>query len=156
LIDDHSVSLITVAQALHWFDFDAFYKEVRRVTKPNGLLAAWTYGLTRISDRIDPIVDDFYHNTVGEFWPPESRYIENEYRDMPFPFEELELPSFEIEAIWSAADFLNFLRTWSSVKRYIKAHGKDPVSAIEPSITARWPGPSCSVRWPLTVRLGRI
>src|ERR1043165_5287441 len=33
-----SVDLVTVAQALHWFDFDRFYREVQRVLRPGGLI----------------------------------------------------------------------------------------------------------------------
>ena len=35
---DHSVDVITVAHALHWFNINAFRKECRRILKPNGLV----------------------------------------------------------------------------------------------------------------------
>jgi len=52
-LDDQSVDLITVAQALHWFEFDSFFKEVERVAKPNSVLAVWCYELHQISPAVD-------------------------------------------------------------------------------------------------------
>ncbi|MGH8214998.1 MAG: class I SAM-dependent methyltransferase, partial [Rhodanobacteraceae bacterium] len=42
-----SADAVTVAQALHWFDLDAFVPEVRRVCKPGALFAAWSYAYCR-------------------------------------------------------------------------------------------------------------
>src|SRR5690606_23864417 len=46
---DQFFDLITVAQAIHWFDFDKFFQEVKRVGKPDSLLAVWGYGLLKIN-----------------------------------------------------------------------------------------------------------
>ncbi len=91
-LPDHSVDLVTVAQALHWLDLERFYDEVRRVLKPGGLLAVWSYNLLRTDSAIDAQVDAFYSRTVGPYWPPERRWIENGYRDLPFPFPEMAPP----------------------------------------------------------------
>src|SRR5574339_1232447 len=59
-LEDSSVDLVTVAVAIHWFNFDEFYREVKRVLEPNGVLAAWTYSLTEISPEIDPLIHKYY------------------------------------------------------------------------------------------------
>src|ERR671925_337464 len=59
-LNDSSVDLITVAVAIHWFNFDEFYREVKRVLKPDGVLAAWTYNSVEISPEIDQLVDQYY------------------------------------------------------------------------------------------------
>ncbi|MCG8433115.1 MAG: class I SAM-dependent methyltransferase, partial [Gammaproteobacteria bacterium] len=99
-IKESSVDLITVAQALHWFDFDAFYSEAKRVLKPSGVIAVWTYGLHQISNDVDPISERFYKDIVGEFWPPERRFVEEGYSSIPFPFDELSVPGFEMSVNW--------------------------------------------------------
>ena len=43
-IDEHSVDVVTVAQGLHWFDTDAFFRQCQLALKPTGILAVWGYG----------------------------------------------------------------------------------------------------------------
>ncbi len=157
-LPDASVSLVTVAQALHWFDLDRFYAEVRRVAKPGGLFAAWTYDLCSISDAVDPIVNHLYECTVGPYWPPERRHTENGYADLPMPFDMLEVPPLAMSADWTMAQFCAYLRTWSATQRYQAAKGEDPVAAIEPVLAQAWGNPEQpqAIVWPLTVRAGRV
>lgn len=156
-LPDHGTSLVTVAQALHWFDLDGFYSQVRRVLAPRGLFAAWTYDLCSISDAVDPIVDELYTNTVGEYWPPERRHTENGYADLRMPFDLLEVPPFSMAADWTMAQFCAYLRTWSATQRYVSMKGEDPIAAIEPALASAWGDPerALAVVWPLTVRAGR-
>jgi SAM-dependent methyltransferase len=152
-----SADLIVVAQALHWFDLDRFYGEARRVLKPGGALAAWCYGLTRVSPEIDPIVDDFYRNVVGPYWPPERRYIDERYASLPFPFTELDAPAFEMSARWSLDEFVGYLGTWSAVKRYRRERGEEALTLIRDRLARVW-SPAQekrAVRWPIHMRLGR-
>ncbi|MEL7363682.1 MAG: class I SAM-dependent methyltransferase, partial [Bacteroidota bacterium] len=160
---DNSVDLVTVAQALHWFDRPAFFAEARRVLRSGGVLAAWTYGPTRITPAIDAIVDPFYRDTVGPYWPPERRHPEDGYASIDFPFddpdegERLRLPTFAMTADWHRSDFVGYLSTWSAVKRYREATGTDPIPALDHMLAARWPNDEARlVRWPLTVHAGRL
>ena len=153
-----SCDIITVAQALHWFDLAAFYAEAKRVLKAEGVLAVWSYNLLRINPVIDAIVNHFYTDTVGSFWPPERKLVEKGYRDLPFPFEELNAPEFAITAEWSADALLGYLGTWSASRRYQKELGQDPIPLIERELRNAWPDPGkpLLVRWPLAIRLGRL
>jgi SAM-dependent methyltransferase len=152
-----SCNLITVAQALHWFDLVAFYTEAKRVLKPEGVLAVWSYNLLRIDPAIDAVVNHFYIDTVGPFWPAERKLVENGYRDLAFPFEEIDVPEFAMTAEWSVDALLGYLRTWSASKRYEQELGQDPVSLIESELRNAWPEQrnSLLVRWPLAIRIGR-
>ena len=154
---DGSVDAVTVAQALHWLDHERFYAEVRRVLRPSGLLAAWTYGLLRVTPDVDRVLDRYYGDLVGPYWPPERRHVEAAYRTIPFPFDELtDVPPFEIEASWSEADVRGFLGTWSATQQFKDAEGRDPVEAISPELEAAWGTADVRpVRWPLHVRAGR-
>src|SRR4051794_21677502 len=58
---DRSVDLVTVATALHWFDFDRFYAEAERVLIPGGALVAWAYNLPRVSPELDVLMDRLGH-----------------------------------------------------------------------------------------------
>lgn len=155
-IEAGSVDLVTVAQALHWFDLNAFYAEVKRVLKPAGVLAAWSYNLLEISPAIDALVNEFYGETVGSYWPPERSLIEDGYRSIAFPFRELKPPPVEMEVRWNLQDFAGYLRTWSATKRFIAARGFDPVTGLTDALLPIWGEPDAekSVRWPLSFRVG--
>jgi len=156
-IADASLDLITVAQALHWFDRPAFYVEARRVLKPQGVIAVWTYGIPRLNDgNLDRIMQTFYWETVGPFWTPERRYVEDGYRSIDFPFTEISAPSLSMRENWTMPQFLGYLRSWSSVGRYVDALGEDPVGMVQEQFAPFWGSRTRDVSWPLSLRLGRV
>ena len=152
-----SVDLITVAQALHWFELDRFYKEAVRVLKQKGIIAVWTYNLLTISPGIDKIMNFFYFNVVGKFWPPERKLVENGYKNISFPFPRLPSPFFRMSAKWTVEQLVGYLSTWSAVKRYKDRYGNNPVESIEKEITRLWDSRSgvMDVYWPLSVVIGK-
>jgi SAM-dependent methyltransferase len=156
-IPEASIDLTLVAQALHWFDFDRFYAEVRRVLKPNGILAAVAYGGTRISPKVDPIKARFINEIVGPYWPPERRYVDEGYRTIPFPFAEITPPLLHLEALWALDDFVGYLDTWSATKRYEQRHRTSPIDLVRLDLLAAWGDPEERkvVQWPLHMRVGR-
>ncbi|MGH8174304.1 MAG: class I SAM-dependent methyltransferase [Rhodanobacteraceae bacterium] len=159
-----SADLVTVAQALHWFDFARFFSETARVLKPGGVLAAWTYSDCHVTPAIDAVKHRVYVDLTGPYWPPERDYVEAGYRTIPMPvgdgalFEEIEVPSFVMRVEWDAAQFLAYLRSWSATQRYIKANGVDPVSLVEGELREAWGDPKRTreVRWDFHVRCLRL
>lgn len=153
-----SCDAITVAQALHWLDLGAFYVEARRILKPRGVLAVWAYNYLRLRPEVDEIVKRFHDEIVGPFWPPERKLVGRAYLELPFPFEELETPVFQIEVQWTVAHLFGYLRTWSATQRFLAARGSDPVQRIESDLEHVWGDSAQEKRaiWPLTVRIGRI
>jgi ubiquinone/menaquinone biosynthesis C-methylase UbiE len=155
---DRSVELITVAQAVHWFDLARFYAEAKRVLKPCGLLAVWAYGINEVEgEAANHVAQEFYSNVVGPYWPPERHLVEEGYRTIPFPFEELSPPVFRMEARWSLQDLLGYYSTWSATNRYIKALGRNPIEPLAKALSEVWPEPDSTrlIVWPLCLRLGR-
>lgn len=151
-----STDLITVAQALHWFEFDRFYEEARRVLKQNGIIAVWTYNLLTISPEIDVIIKYFYFDIVGDFWPPERKFVEKGYENIPFPFNKLPSPSFRMSANWTIKQLVGYIGTWSAVKRYRDKKGSDPVKWIEKELTKIWDNSAVmNVHWPLSILIGK-
>ena len=130
-LEPHSVNLVTVAQAVHWFDRPKFYERAREVLKPGGAIAVWCYGLCSITPAIDARVQAFYSGETGPYWPPERALIDEGYRRIEFPFEEITPPAFHMQQRWTLNQFLAYLRTWSAVQKFISKNGRDPVSGLE-------------------------
>ena len=150
-----SFDLVTVAQALHWFQHERFYAEVRRVLRPGGVLAAWCYGKGAIDHApVDAVLQDFYHNVVGPYWTPERKLVEAGYRSLPFPQPELAAPQLTMALDWSLAALIGYARSWSATALYIKALGSDPVTDFANRLLAVWGDPAARhrIRWPLSVR----
>ncbi len=158
-LPDRSVELITIAQALHWFDFARFYAEAKRVLKPNGVLAAWAYGINTVAgDAVNHIVQNFYAHVVGPYWPPSRKLIEEGYRTIPFPFVEIMPPEFRMEVRWTMEQLLGYFSTWSATTRFIKATGRNPLEQLSAELSPVW-GQAHAPRlvvWPLSLRIGRI
>ncbi|HEY0230831.1 MAG TPA: class I SAM-dependent methyltransferase [Dokdonella sp.] len=155
-LPDRSASLVTVAQALHWFEFDAFFAEVRRVLKPRGLFAAWAYSDCRVTPAIDRLKDRVYIDLVGPYWPPERALVEAGYATIPFPLDAVATPSFDMSVDWSAGQFLAYLRSWSATQRYRKDAGADPVEQIEHDMRSAWGDGVRAVHWDFHLRCGSV
>lgn len=155
---DRTVDLVTAAQAVHWFDFDRFYAEVRRVLAPGGAVAVFTYNLVRVSPDVDRLIDRLAYQIVGPWWPPERRWVDEEYRTLPFPFAEAKLAPIEGSTDWDLGHLFGYIGTWSSCRRYQKETGRDPRKLIQDELTAAWGdgGRVKRVSWPIHLRAGHL
>jgi ubiquinone/menaquinone biosynthesis C-methylase UbiE len=157
ILEDDSVDLITVAQALHWFNFKEFYKEARRVLRKGGVIAAWAYGLHSISPEIDKVACYLYEDILGKYWPKERKYIENRYEDVPFPFKQLLTPQFQIELNWNLSELVNYFYTWSSVQKFLEKNNHDPVKQILGELEEAWGSQQRrQIAWPIYINVGRF
>jgi SAM-dependent methyltransferase len=157
-LPDGSADLVAVAQALHWFDLEAFHGEARRVLRPGGLIAQWSYSLARVDPVTDAAVERFYRERVGRHWPPERLHVENGYRELAFPFESVEAGVFAMEAHLDRDAMLDYIGTWSAVTRCRETEGADPLPELAAALAPGWPDPGelRRVRWPLMLRVGRV
>lgn len=154
---DACADLVAVAQAAHWFDFERFWPEVRRVLRPGGLCALWTYEKFRVDADVDAVVDAFYTGVIGPFWPPERRHVEQAYRSLPFPLAELAAPSIVLENDWTLDTVIAYLGTWSAVQRYRDARGEDPLPPLRENLGRIWSHDAPRrLRWPIHLRIGHV
>jgi SAM-dependent methyltransferase len=154
-LPDKTFDLITVAQAVHWFDFGRFYEEVRRVAKPGAKLVLVGYGKVITGSDTDPLIDELYGKTLGPFWDPERRYLDDRYETIPFPFGELSAPDLAIEVSRTAEEFANYLETWSAVKHFEKKRRFSPLDEIRSALSNVWHGRRV-IHFPLYIRAGYI
>jgi len=156
-IESDSLDLITVAQALHWFNFDSYFTECQRVLKKNGIIAIIAYSFLNIEPEIDAVLSDFYHQTIGPYWPEERKYIDEAYASIPFPFQTISPAHFKMSREWSLDELGGYLRTWSATQHYIQERGQDPVPAVLEKLAAPWGAvqEKKTVNWPLILKIGR-
>ncbi|MXN91933.1 methyltransferase domain-containing protein [Flavobacterium sp. Sd200] len=148
--------LITVAQAIHWFDFDVFYREIKRVLKPNGILAVMGYGVFSTNLDTDIILSHFYKEIVGPYWDAERKYVDENYTTIPFPFREIESRKFFNRFTWTLEQLVGYLQTWSATQHYIKDKGVDPVHLIYNDLKTSWQKSDKQVFFPLLLRIGEV
>ncbi len=153
---DHVFDLVTVGQAVHWLDGPRYHREVRRVSRPGAVLAEWGYGLVQISPEIDPLVQHFYRHTLGPYWDANRWHLDDEYARLPFPVAGVQRAHFAERRQWSAAWFLDYLRTWSGVQNYRQERGGDAVALIAAEVTRRWGPGARTVTFPVFARAGRV
>ena len=156
-LPDAAADVCAVAQALHWFDFERFYAEARRVLKPGGIIATWMYGHSEITPDIDEVMRDFYRR-ISSYFPPQRRWVDERYATIPFPFDEIPAPEFFMEARWNCADILGYYSSWSAVKEYQARHRESPLREVERLLRENWrgnPEEPLKVRWKLALRIGR-
>jgi ubiquinone/menaquinone biosynthesis C-methylase UbiE len=154
-LDDNSVDLITVGQALHWFDIAGFFDEAQRVLVPGGVLAAWSYARCHVNPDCDALINELYLDIVNSYWPPERKLVEEGYRSIELPMAPIAAPEIAMKIDWMVENMLGYLRTWSASQRYLMDRGSDPVSLIEDQLLQVWGGGSREVSWPLNLKIGR-
>jgi ubiquinone/menaquinone biosynthesis C-methylase UbiE len=151
---DNQFDLITVAQAIHWFKFDAFYKEAKRILKPDGIFAVLGYGLFSTNPDSDKILQEYYKNIVGAYWDPERQYLDDNYETIPFPFEEIKVKSFENHFTWTFEQLIGYLETWSATQHYKNKNHRNPVDLIYDDLKTSWEKSEQKVTFPLLLRIG--
>jgi ubiquinone/menaquinone biosynthesis C-methylase UbiE len=128
---DNYFDLITSATAVHWFQFDQFFAEIKRVGKNNSVFACWAYKVVRTNhENINNLIDRFYGETIHSYWDAERRHVDEEYKDIPMPFREVKTPSFATQLSWDLQTLEGYLNTWSAVQHYIRKNQANPVKQL--------------------------
>jgi SAM-dependent methyltransferase len=157
-VTDGSASLITAAQAAHWFDLPVFYGEVRRIGSPGAILALVSYGVLKLDSALDARFQAFYHDEIGPYWPSERTLVDTGYATLDFPFAELTPPSLHIRCTWTLPQFLGYLATWSAVRHAREAGRTELMTAFAHDIAAAWGDPELArpICWPINMRIGTL
>ena len=159
-LNNDSVDIVTVAQALHWFDFEKFYINVKRVGKKDGIIAVWSYDMHKINPQIDKVTDrlDVDGEILGSYWDKETKYVKEKYKTIPFPFNEISVPSFKTMLYWNLHQLWDYMKTWSSVKKYYSENKRDPLDLVRPELNTLWGDEldKKEVTWNINIRAGII
>ncbi|WIA33531.1 hypothetical protein OEZ86_006655 [Tetradesmus obliquus] len=143
-LPDQCADLVTVAQALHWFQHEEFYQEVRRILKPSGTFAAWTYSLPILNHRQHPaqaLLLQLYQGVLGPYWAERRRLVEAGYRGIEPGLEHFGLAvrrELETQQEQSVDGLLGYLQSWSAYETYRTQHPErlDPLVEFKEQLLA--------------------
>jgi len=159
-LNNDSVDIVTVAQGLHWLDFDKFYYNVKRVGKKDGIIAVWSYDMHKINPQIDKVTDrlDVDGEILGSYWEKETKYVKEKYKTIPFPFNEISVPAFKTTLYWNLHQLWDYMKTWSSVKRYCSENKRDSLDLVKLEVNTLWGDEhdKKEVNWNINIRAGII
>jgi SAM-dependent methyltransferase len=157
-LSNGSVDVVSVATALHWFDLRRFYDEVRRVVRPQGLIAVYGYNWFYVAPALDELTHRWLIEPIKDYWSPKIRALWDGYLTIDFPFEELTAPPLALHLWWNLEELFAYYLTWSATCEKIANDGNDFVSAAREVFAAAWGAPAdCRhVVMPLALRFGRL
>ena len=156
-LKNNTVDLVTVSQALHWFNFEKFYAEVKRVAKPTAVIAVWTYSLLQTDPVTGKLIHDYHFKTLEKYWDEERKYVDDGYKTIPFPFEKIDAPEFFIELNWNTEDLEGYFNTWSALQKFIKVNNYNPVPDLMKEIKLNWLATEYrKIIFPIHLKLGYV
>ena len=156
---DGCASLVTAAQAAHWFDLPRFHAEVRRVARDGAAVALVSYGVLWLDGLAGERFMRFYRDEIGPYWPPERRLVDSGYEDLPFPFEEQPTPALHIRQDWTLDELLGYIATWSAVRHAREAGQEGLLHRFADDLKSLWGGDASlrrELRWPIRMRVGIV
>jgi SAM-dependent methyltransferase len=157
-LDDACGDLVTVGAAAHWFDLPAFLSEVRRVLRPNGLLAVWTYHVAHIEPPFRDVLWRLYEEHLFADFAPGARLVDHRYETLDLPNPITPAQRFEATASWTLDQIIEFILSWSGSHAFMRRTSVNPVDLIRGELERIW-GPRDRVhalRWPIYLKLSRF
>jgi SAM-dependent methyltransferase len=157
-VGDRSASLITAAQAAHWFRLPEFYGEARRIGTDGAILALISYGVLKLEPELQERFARFYYQEIGPYWPPERKLVDSGYADIDFPFEAVTAPAIAIAKEWNLGQLLGYIATWSAARSAREAGREKLLQDFAEDLSALWGDPARPrpVSWPIAMRIGRL
>ncbi|KAH9679898.1 methyltransferase 11 domain-containing protein [Citrus sinensis] len=162
-----TVDLVTIAQAMHWFDLPQFYNQVKWVLKkPNGVIATWCYTVPEVNVSVDAVFQPFYTVDSDPFWEPQRKLVDNKYMTIDFPFEPVDgadstgpFDRFVIEKTMDLEGYFSYIRSWSAYQT-AKDKGVELLTEnVIENFRRAWNEDGQSrkvVRFPIYLRIGKV
>ena len=157
-LENNSVDLVTVASAIHWFNLDNFFKEVRRVIKPRGIIAVWSYHIGYVEPPFDKLFLSLYEKVLSPYFGEGAKLVDDRYSKINLPGEKIDTGNFYVEVKWEMKNLLDFIESWSGTQQYKKEKGQSPTDLIINELNSIWGEAENihTVRWPLFIKISRL
>jgi SAM-dependent methyltransferase len=149
------VALVGVAQAVHWFDLGRFYPRVQHALADGGVFVVIAYGDFDRSPVTEALRASGVIARIAPYQAPGNRLVWNGYRELPFPFDDIELPGFRLTVRWTLERYLGYVATWSAWQRYVDNHGDDLGASARAALAPIFGDGEQELKVTLAVRAGR-
>ncbi len=137
-IEEGSVDLVTVATALHWFEHHRFWREVKRVLKPEGVFAAWGYSWFKIDEKLDHTLKKVLLEKIEPFWPEKNKLLWDGYRGLEIPLEKISGPTYRLILNWNFRQLFQYLESWSAVDKAKSEYGSQFIEKVKEDVLSAW------------------
>ena len=146
------VDLVAVAAGLHWLDHPRFFTQVRRVLRPGGVVAVWTYGTSlgagpSLDAQVSAVVQE-----LGPWWPPEVDAVRDGYQAVELPWADGGDRVFMLEEAWGRERVLGLVKSWSAARIRARHEGRELSPQVEQALMEAWGPHPRPVRLPVTLR----
>lgn len=154
---DQSVDLIVAASAAHWFDLAAFYPQCQRVLSSDGRIVLWSYSWPNAQDRAIRAILSEAKQALDPHWSAPSLWHLNAYRDLPFPFETVPTPHFQLTLDWDIDQLIQFLFTWAAIREHVQQRDAHFLDRLRGQLERIWPAtqPRHFI-FPIHMKAGRL
>lgn len=153
---DSFFDTVCVAQAMHWFNLEKYFREVKRVLKTGGVFACWGYSFFKIEPDIDKVVKEILLDPIKPYWSSRNKILWDKYKDVTFPFKHIQTPEIEMNQIWTKSQLLDYVKTWSAYKRYMEDSSIDIGNIFMEKTRDIWPvDKERNVKMDFSLYLGR-
>ena len=124
-VESASADIITVVQAVHWFDLPAFFKEAERVLKPGGVLGLVCYPHYEVpsSPTMNVAMKHVFFEFLGPyFFRPTMKHLEERYANIIIPFGANTRTSLQLSCKQTYDELVYSVSAWSGFQNYCEKH----------------------------------
>ncbi|XP_037567007.1 putative methyltransferase DDB_G0268948 [Dermacentor silvarum] len=122
--DAGTVALVSTVNALHWFHWNSFFAEVRRVLVDGGVFCPTLYRLRAVAEPgLDKCFEEFRHQEFEGYLTAQHDFWTYGYEKTEVPFSDVRKEEFSVKEKTALSAVMACVRTWSFV---IRMEEKEP------------------------------
>lgn len=131
-VEDGSVALVSTVNALHWFHWDAFFAEVRRVLADGGVFCPSLYRLRAVAEPgLEDCLEEFRTEEFKGYMTPQHDFWTYGYDYTEVPFNNAEKRDFVVKEKTTLSAVMSLVETWSFVIRKKEREPEEAAKALE-------------------------
>lgn len=138
-VENETVDLLTIAQAMHWLDMPRFFAEVKRILRPQGTFAVLGYAVPRLQHpEMEKSFKHYYYDILGSdkepgepgcYWDVSRPLLDRGFAKTSFPFHHVARCWHEDHRSMALGSFADYLKSFSAYQTYTRKN-EDPLPTL--------------------------